>query len=103
MPMTIRERHPALFDFLAAWFAEADLEGRGDAEVIAAYRAVPDAPARAAVVAQGRALLARRRFPWREVALAANRRFADAAAARAWLQGVIDAISPSPRGRGDRI
>ena len=90
--MTLRDRHSALLDFLAAWFAEADLEGRSDTQVIAAYRAVPDTAARAAVAAQGRALLARRRFPWRAVAAAANRRFVDSAAARAWLADVVARI-----------
>ena len=88
---TAKARYPALFEFLEAWFAEADLEGRDDAQVIAAYRA-PKA-IRAQVVREGRALLQARPVPWRQVAASANRRFANEATCVAWLASVITALA----------
>ena len=90
--MAAKDRYPALFEFLAAWFAEADLERRDDAAVIAAYLRVRDAATRAAVLREGRAFLAGRNPPWRAAALAANRRFGSAEHFADWLKGVLDAI-----------
>lgn len=87
-----KNRYPELFEFLAAWFAEADLEERSDRTAIEAYRRVANRTDRAVVVRQGRALLASRPLPWRTMAQTANRRFDDAAAAYAWLDGVLDAL-----------
>lgn len=88
MAETAKHRHPVLFEFLEAWFASADLERRDDAQVIAAYAKVRDPE----MLRQGRAVLAAKVFPWRLVARAANRRFADEAACRAWLEGVLRAL-----------
>jgi hypothetical protein len=90
--MQAKDRYPALFEFLAAWFAEADFERRDDAALIAAYRSVPDLKARAAVLREGRAFLASSKPPWRAAALAANRRFGSARHFSEWLKGVLDAI-----------
>lgn len=85
-----KNRYPQLFEFLAAWFAEADLEQRSDRAAAEAYRRVARPPDRAAVIRQGRALLASRPLPWRAMAQAANRRFPDAEAAAAWLDYVLN-------------
>ena len=87
-----KHRYPQLFEFLAAWFAEADLEGRTDRAAVDAYRRVADRTERAAVIRQGRALLASRPLPWRSMSACANRRFSDAEAAAAWLDGVLKAL-----------
>jgi len=87
---TAKARYPALFEFLEAWFAESDLDGRTDDQVIAAYRA-PKAT-RAQVVREGRAVLKLQPMPWRQVAMSANRRFPDQAACAAWLEAVIAAL-----------
>jgi len=87
-----KNRYPQLFEFLAAWFAEADLEGRSDRAAIDAYRRVANRAERAMVIRQGRALLASRPLPWRAMSDAANRRFGNAEAAAAWLDGVLDAL-----------
>lgn len=87
-----KNRYPQLFEFLAAWFAEADLEERTDRAAIDAYARVADRTERVAVIRQGRALLASRPLPWRTMAQTANRRFSSAEEAAAWLDGVLDAL-----------
>jgi hypothetical protein len=90
--MHAKDRYPALFEFLAAWFADSDYERRDDDAVITGYRTVPDLKARAAVLREGRAFLAGRNPPWRAAALAANRRFGSAQHFAEWLKGLLDAI-----------
>ncbi|MDX2167951.1 MAG: hypothetical protein SF182_12830 [Deltaproteobacteria bacterium] len=87
-----RNRYPQLFEFLAAWFPEADFEARTDRAAIEAYRRVAKPAERALVIRQGRALLAARPLPWRAMAEAANRRFSNAEAFAAWLDGVLEAL-----------
>lgn len=87
-----KNRYPELFEFLAAWFAEADLEERSDRAAIDAYLRVASRTDRAAVIRQGRALLAMRPLQWRTMSQTANRRFSGAEAAATWLDGVLDAL-----------
>ena len=88
MATTARARYPALFAFLEAWIADADLAGHSDTAMVAAYLGVNDPAGRAELVRQGRELLAAKSFPWRAIGRAANRRFAGAAAAHAWLSQI---------------
>ncbi len=85
-------RFDDLYGFLAAEFADADLSGMSDADVVR-RRATPDAREWLhRVLADGRRALRTQPFPWRKIASYANRDFATAAEARAWLAEMLDLL-----------
>lgn len=84
--------HDALYGYLAAQFADADLLGLSDEQAVvdgltpetkAAYREVLD---------QGRTVLASRPLDWRRVSDYANRIFKNEEDARQWLTRMMDLL-----------
>ena len=87
-----RGQFPTLANFLGAWFPDADLEGLSDAEVAKAFVTTNDVAATHTILSEGRILLDREEFPWREVGTEANRSFVEPSEARNWLIYILNII-----------
>lgn len=78
--------------FLASEFADADLEGKTDEEVVRSCITPLRTQWHGQVLAQGRAALASSAFPWREVAHYANRDLRTEEAVAKWLTAMLDLL-----------
>jgi len=81
-----------LFSFLTAEFADADFEGKTDADVVQACVKPELAGWYRRILKEGHAILKRRQFPWQEVSDYANRDFMSEEDVRAWLQSILDLL-----------
>ena len=81
-----------LYGFLASEFADADLEGKTDEEVVRSCIMPLRTQWHGQVLAQGRAALASSAFPWREVARYANRDLRTEQAVAEWLTAMLDLL-----------
>ena len=86
-----------LFSFLAAEFADSDLEGKSDEEVVRGCVHAALADWHRGIIAQGRALLNTPDFPWRQVGEYANRYFETETEAREWLTNVLEVLEEHVR------
>lgn len=84
--------YESFYSFLCAEFAEADLEGLTDEAVVLNCLEPQLQEWHRTVIAQGRAVLALRPFPWAAIADYANRHLETEAEARVWLTQVLDAL-----------
>ena len=91
MAMT-RDDVDDLYAFLASEFADADLEGKTDEEVVRRCITPLRRQWHGQVLAQGRAALASSAFPWREVAHYANRDRRTEEAVAEWLTAMLDLL-----------
>jgi len=82
----------ALYGYLAAQFADADLLGQTDEQAAVDGISAAKQAAYRKVLTQGRAVLALSPFPWQRVGDYANRVFADEAEAHQWLTHVMDLL-----------
>jgi hypothetical protein len=81
-----------LYAFLASEFADADLEGKTDEEVVRSCISPLLRQWHSTILAQGRAALASSAFPWREVADYANRDLRSEEAVAEWLTAMLDLL-----------
>ena len=81
-----------LFSFLAAEFADADLDGKSDDDVVRGCVQASLAEWHRGIIAEGRALLSTPNFPWQQVGDYANRYFEAETEAREWLTNVLDIL-----------
>jgi hypothetical protein len=81
----MREKYTELFDFLDAWFPDADLEGLSDTEVAHRYLTVESPETKAKTIQQITDLLNEPVLPCAELGLAANRCFNSESEWREWL------------------
>ena len=88
-----RDDVDALYGFLASEFADADLEGKTDDEVVRSCITPLRTQWHGQVLAQGRAALASSAFPWREVAHYANRDLRTEEAVAEWLTTMLDLLA----------
>src|SRR6185312_262478 len=85
-------RFDDLYGFLAAEFADADLSGMSDAEIVRRAVTAEALDWLRRVLAEGRRALRASPFPWKKIASYANRDFAVATQARAWLTEMLDLL-----------
>jgi hypothetical protein len=81
-----------LYGFLASEFADADLAGKTDEEVVRSCITPLRTQWHGQVLAQGKAALASSAFPWREVAHYANRDLRTEEAVVEWLTEMLDLL-----------
>ena len=81
-----------LFSFLAAEFADADLDGKSDEEVVRGCAQYSLADWHRGIIVEGRALLSTPNFPWQQVGDYANRYFETETEAREWLTNVLEVL-----------
>ena len=81
-----------LYGFLASEFADADLEGKTDEEVVRSCITPLRTQWHGRVLAQGRAALVSSAFPWRDVAHYANRDLRTQEAVAKWLTAMLDLL-----------
>ena len=86
-----------LFGFLAAEFANADLERKSDQEVVLGCIQPGLAEWHRGIIAEGWALLNTPNFPWCPVRDNANRYFETETEAREWLLNVLEVLEASVR------
>lgn len=81
-----------LMSFLAAEFADADLEGKSDEEVVRGCSQAGLGEWHGRIIAEGWALLSTPDFPWQQVGDYANRYFESEIEAREWLTNVLEVL-----------
>ena len=81
-----------LYGFLASEFADADLAGKTDEEVVRTCITPLRRDWHHQVLAQGRAALTSPGFPWRQVADYANRDLQSEEATAQWLTAMLDLL-----------
>lgn len=86
-----------LFSFLAAEFADADLDGKSDDEVVRGCVQASLADWHRGIIAEGRALLSTPNFPWQQVGDYANRYFETESEAREWLTNILESLDAGVR------
>ena len=86
-----------LLSFLAAEFADADLEGKSDEEVVRGCVQAGLADWHRGIIAEGRALLDTPNFPWYKVGDYANRYFETEIVAREWLTNILEVLEEGVR------
>lgn len=84
--------HDALYGYLAAQFADADLLGLTDEQAAMDGLTQETKAAYSDVLDQGRAVLASRPLDWRRVSDYANRIFKNEEDARQWLTRMMDLL-----------
>ncbi len=90
-----RDDVDALYGFLASEFADADLEGKTDEQVVRSCITPLRTQWHGQVLAQGRAALASSALPWREVAHYANRDLRTEKSVTEWLTAMLDLLEHS--------
>ncbi len=90
--MTPEPKYENLYSFLSSEFADADLEGKSDEEVVRDIATPNLVEWHRTIIAEGRAALDSRSFPWRKVGDYANRYLETEEAARKWLTQVLDQL-----------
>lgn len=86
-----------LLSFLAAEFADADLDGKSDEEVVRGCVQAGLADWHRGIIAEGRALLNTPNFPWQQVGDYANRYFETETEAREWLTNMLEVLEEHVR------
>ena len=90
--MTSKSNYENLYSFLSSEFADADLEGKSDEEVVRETTTPNLAAWHRTIIAEGRTALKSPSFPWRKVGDYANRYFETEQAARKWLTQVLNQL-----------
>ena len=90
--MTEEQTYQNLYSFLCAEFADADLEGKSDEEVILSCTQLNETQWYRQIIAEGRTALDSPSFPWHQVANYANRYLPTEKAVRKWLTQMIDLL-----------
>lgn len=85
-------RFDDLYGFLAAEFADADLAGMSDADIVRRCITPEASEWLRQVLTTGHRALSATPFPWKKIASYANRDFTSAAQARAWLAETLDLL-----------
>ncbi|HHZ83839.1 MAG TPA: hypothetical protein EYN18_09565 [Nitrospirales bacterium] len=91
-----------LLSFLAAEFADADLEGKSDEEVVRGCVQASLAEWHGGIITEGWALLNTPDFPWQQVGDYANRYFDSEIEAREWLTNILEMLENCLRDRPRR-
>lgn len=91
-----------LLSFLAAEFADADLDGKNDEQVVRGCVQAGLANWHRGIIAEGRALLSTPNFPWQQVGDYANRYFETETEAREWLTNVLEVLEEGVRATSKR-
>jgi len=86
-----------LFSFLAAEFADADLDGKSDEELVRDCVQTGLADWHRGIIAEGLALLNVPNFPWCKVGDYANRYFETETEAREWLTTILEGLETGVR------
>lgn len=90
--MTSEPKYENLYSFLSSEFADADLEGKSDEDVVRKTTTPNLVPWHRTIIAEGRTALESPSFPWRQVGDYANRYFETEQAARKWLTQVLNQL-----------
>jgi hypothetical protein len=88
--MTSEPKYENLYSFLSSEFADADLEGKSDEEVVRDSTNPNLVKWHRTIIAEGRSALNSPSFPWRKVGDYANRYFETEQAARKWLTQILN-------------
>ena len=90
--MTPEPQYENLYSFLSAEFADADLEGKTDEEVVRNCTTSNLVEWHRTIIAEGRTALDSSSFPWGQVGDYANRYFETEQAARQWLIQILNQL-----------
>jgi hypothetical protein len=81
--------YPELWNFLAAYFPDADIENMTDFEVVQSYSEVARIEEIRKVIDQGTEIVNHPDFPGEVISYEANRYFTDMNEARCWLKAIL--------------
>jgi hypothetical protein len=81
-----------LYNFLGAWFPDADLDGVTDEDVAREFAALDDSRSTRGVIKEAAELLSESEFPGATVGELANRHFESVEEAREWLAMIVRVI-----------
>jgi hypothetical protein len=90
--MTSEPKYENLYSFLSSDFADADLEGKSDEQVVLDSTTPNLVEWHRTIIAEGRSALNSPSFAWRRVGDYANRYFETEEAARNWLTQVLNQL-----------
>jgi len=90
--MPLNSAYENLYSFLAAEFADADLEGKSDQEVVRSCPTPELVNWHRTIINEGRTALNSSSFPWRKVADYANRYFESEEEAKKWLIEILNLL-----------
>ncbi|HEY9672137.1 MAG TPA: hypothetical protein V6D11_11875 [Waterburya sp.] len=90
--MTSEPSYENLYSFLSSEFADADLAGKSDEEVVRDSTTPNLVEWHRTIITEGRAALGSPSFPWRKVGDYGNRYFETEEAARKWLTQILDQL-----------
>ncbi|MGB7439461.1 MAG: hypothetical protein WA919_00200 [Coleofasciculaceae cyanobacterium] len=90
--MPLNSSNENLYSFLAAEFADADLENKSDQEVVRNCPTSDLVKWHRKIIDEGRTALNSSSFPWQEIGDYANRYFETEEEARKWLTQMLDLL-----------
>lgn len=90
--MPLNPSNENLYSFLAAEFADADLEGKSDEEVVRNCPTPDLVQWHRQIINEGRTTLNSSSFPWQEIGDYANRYFESEEEAKKWLTEILNRL-----------
>ncbi|MGQ4649111.1 hypothetical protein [Lyngbya aestuarii] len=93
--MPLNSAYENLYSFLAAEFADADLEGKSDQQVVHNCPTPELVNWHRTILTEGRTALHSSSFPWQKVADYANRHFENEEDVREWLTQILNLLEES--------
>ncbi len=97
--MTFESDYPYLMKFLLAWFADADLEGLNDNDVVNEFCKVTPRLRISEVIDECRRALVRINETCESIGIRANRSFVDQNEARLWLEMILKGLENGVNGK----
>jgi len=89
IPFPTLRQFPALLNFLSAYLSERDIENRTEEQAIQYFLSVTPLNEIILTIEEGKKLLNKLFFPWKEVSSAANRYLSNKQEAREWLTKIM--------------